>query len=96
MTTGHETEHTSFEAPDETRQFPRGRAVVIRRSLMALVVAAAVGAGPAQAATPGSFTGKVADDFILVGAHLGAQAADGSQSIRLYVCNSVPYTDRAA
>jgi hypothetical protein len=43
--------------------------------------------------TPGSFTGKVADDFILVGAHLGAEAADGSQSIRLYVCNSVPYAE---
>jgi hypothetical protein len=67
--------------------------MVIRRTLTALVVAAAVGAAPAQAATPGSFTGKVADDFILVGAHLGAQAADGSQSIRLYVCNSVPYTE---
>src|SRR4051794_31207133 len=29
MTTRHETEHKSFEAPDETREFPHGRAEIL-------------------------------------------------------------------
>jgi hypothetical protein len=29
MTTRHDTEHRSFEAPDETREFPHGRAEIL-------------------------------------------------------------------
>ncbi len=30
METRHETEHKSFEAPDETREFPNGRAEILK------------------------------------------------------------------
>ena len=30
MTTRHETEHKRFEAPDETREFPHGRAEILQ------------------------------------------------------------------
>ncbi len=29
MTTTHETEHKSFQTPDETREFPKGRAEIL-------------------------------------------------------------------
>ena len=68
----------------------------IRRMLATLATAAvvvALGAGPAAAVTPGSFAGRVSGDLLLAGAHLGTTAGDGSQSIRLYVCNSVPHAE---
>lgn len=63
-----------------------------RTFVLLLVVGTTVlaSAGPAAAVTPGQFAGHASGGLLLVGAQLGRPAEDGSQPIRLYVCNSVP------
>lgn len=60
---------------------------------VASIVLAAVLAAPAGAVTAGSFAGRADGAFALVGAHLEPTAADQTQSIRLYFCNSAPFAE---
>src|SRR5215212_8134518 len=61
---------------------------VVARAVL-LLIAAPAGA----AVTPGSFTGRVQDEFMLAGAHVSEAAAAGGQTIRLYLCNSTPVAE---
>lgn len=60
------------------------------RVLVAAVAVTLILAAPAVAATPGQFAGAAEGDLLLVGAQIGAVTEQGSQPIRLYICNSVP------